>query len=421
MGNWREPEFNLTFQAQDAELLNNDLGEMHANANLRITGPFAHANIAGRVSVVHGVLYIPETDGKKLVGAGDPQLFSVVDTSVALERELFPARSRLFQGLVVDVELTVERGTWVRSKEANVEVYTDGPLQVSVQGDALTLTGAVNADRGEYTFLSKRFQITRGSALFIGSPDINPTVQVTAEYQVKQATNVTNIRVLVGGTVRKPRISLESDAQPPLSQSDLLSYLAFGASTGSLTQIGSTGAIAGGLRGTGVINAAGSRLAGVAVGVGLDELEGDAARSLGMDVFNVSPGDIPIEQGQDAITQFLRGTEIEGGRYVSPSTYASVVFTPGSRCLCRRRVARTARAPSRDSPCNTARTRATGSRRASRRGTSSIGRRSQVRRRRGRASSGRSLFASGDFRRDCNGEYRAFAVNRNGEYPVRTT
>ena len=98
VGNWREPAFNLTFQAQDAELLNNDLGEMHANADLRITGPFAHANVAGRVSVVHGVLYIPEMDGKKLVGAGDPQLFSVVDTSVALERELFPARSRCSKG-----------------------------------------------------------------------------------------------------------------------------------------------------------------------------------------------------------------------------------------------------------------------------------------------------------------------------------
>jgi translocation and assembly module TamB len=329
IGNWREPSFNLTFKAQDAELLNTERGEVHANADLRITGPFAHANVAGRVAIVHGVLYIPESNGKKLVGAGDPQLFSVVDTSVALEREIFPGQSPLFEGLVVDVELTVERGTWVRSQDANVEIYTDGPMRVSVQGDALTLVGAVNADRGEYTFLSKRFQITRGSALFIGSPDLNPTVQVTAEYQVKQATNVTNIRVIVGGTVQKPRISLESDAQPPLSQSDLLSYLAFGASSGSLLQVGSTGAIAGGLRGTGVINAASSRLAGVAVGVAIDELEGDAARSLGLDVFNVTPGDIPIEQGQNAVTQFLRGTEIEGGRYISPSTFVSAVTTPG--------------------------------------------------------------------------------------------
>jgi translocation and assembly module TamB len=329
IGDWREPTFNLAFQAQDAELLNNDLGDIHADVNLRVTGPFAHANVTGQLSVVHGVLFIPEPSGKKLVGAGDAQLFSVVDTSVAAEREIFPAQSPLFEGLTVDVALTVDRGTWVRSKDANVEIYTDGPLQVSVQGDALTLVGAVNADRGEYTFLSKRFQITRGSALFVGSPDLNPTVQVTAEYQVKQATNVTNIRVLVGGTVQKPRISLESDAQPPLSQSDLLSYLAFGQSSGTLLQIGSTGTLAGGAQGNSVLNAATTRLAGVAVGVALDELEGDAARSLGLDVFNVTPGDLPVLQGQSSVSEFLRGTEIEMGRYLSPSTFISGVTTPG--------------------------------------------------------------------------------------------
>jgi translocation and assembly module TamB len=329
VGDWREPTFNLAFQAQDAELLNNDLGDVHADLNLRITGPFAHANVTGQASVVHGVLYIPESNGKKLVGPGDAQLFSVVDTSVAAEREIFPAQSPLFEGLTVDIALTVDRGTWVRSKDANVEIYTDGPLQVSAQGDALTLVGAVNADRGEYTFLSKRFQITRGSALFVGSPDLNPTVQVTAEYQVKQATNVTNIRVLVGGTVQKPRISLESDAQPPLSQSDLLSYLAFGQSSGSLLQLGSTGTLGGGAQGNSVLNAATTRLAGVAVGVALDELEGDAARSLGLDVFNVTPGDLPVLQGQSGVSEFLRGTELELGRYLSPSTFVSAVTTPG--------------------------------------------------------------------------------------------
>jgi translocation and assembly module TamB len=330
VGNWREPSFDLTFSAQDAELLNNETGEVHANADLKITGPFTHANVTGRVTVVHGVIYIPESDGKRLIGAGDPQLFSVVDTSVALENELFPAQSPLFEGLVVDVALSVNRGTWVRSKDANVEIYTDGPIQVSVQGDALTLTGAVNADRGQYTVLSKRFEITRGSALFIGTPDLNPTVQVTAEYEVKEATNVTNIRVLVGGTVKKPRISLESDAQPPLSQSDLLSYLAFGRSSGSLLQIGSTGTLGGGgLRGGSVVNAASSRLAGVAMGVAVDEFEGDAARSLGMDVFNVTPGELPVSTIETGFSQFIRGTEIEMGRYLSPSTFVSAVTTPG--------------------------------------------------------------------------------------------
>jgi len=249
----------------------------------------------------------------------------VVDTSMASEREIFPAQSPLLKGLEVNVELSVNRGTWVRSKDANVEIFTDGPLEVAVSGDALTLVGAVDVSRGEYTYLSRRFQITRGSALFIGTPDLNPTIQATAEYQVKQTTNTTNIRVIVAGTVRNPRISLESDAQPPLSQSDLLSYLAFGQSSGSLLQYGSGGGIVGG----NVLELASTRLAGVALGVALDEMEGNAARSLGVDVFNIAPGDFPVATTSTALNQFLRGTEIEAGRYVNPSTFASIVTTPG--------------------------------------------------------------------------------------------
>ena len=331
IGDWREPAFNLTFKAVDAQLINNDRGEVHANADLTITGPFAHASVNGTVQVVHGVLYIPESTGKTLVGAGDPALFSVVDTSVAFERELFPAESPLFKGLEMNVALSVERGTWVRSRDANVELYTDEPLQINVEGDALTLTGAVNADRGEYSYLSRRFNITRGTALFIGTPDLNPTLQVTAEYLVKTAANATVIRVLVAGTLEKPRISLESNAQPPLSQSDLLSFLAFGQSTGTLLQFGS--GLGAGIQGSNVVNLASTRLAGVALGVALDELEGQAARSLGVDVLNITPGDLPAFQ-ISGFNQFLRATEIEAGRYVSPSTFVSVVMTPGAfSCL----------------------------------------------------------------------------------------
>jgi translocation and assembly module TamB len=326
IGDWREPAFNLTFKAVDAQLINNDRGELHANADLTITGPFAHARVDGTVQVVHGVLYIPESTGKTLVGSGDPNLFSVVDTSVAFERELFPAESPLFKGIEVNATLSVERGTWVRSRDVNVELFTEEPLQISVEGDALTLTGAVNADRGEYNYLSRRFNITRGSALFIGTPDLNPTLQVTAEYLVKTAANATVIRVLVAGTLQKPRVSLESNAQPPLSQSDLLSFLAFGESTGSLLQFGS--GLGAGIQGSNVVNLASARLAGIAIGVALDELEGQAARSLGVDVLNITPGDLPAFQ-INGFSQFLRATEIEAGRYVSPSTFVSVVMTPG--------------------------------------------------------------------------------------------
>ncbi len=331
IGDWREPVFNIALTAEDANLLNNDKGEVHATAGLRLSGTMAAPYVSGQLTVVHGVVYVSESRGKKLIGAGDPSLFAVVDTSIAFQRNLFPAQSRMFTNMRVDVDVAVNRDTWVRSRDANVEIYTDGPLQIHALGDALTLTGAVNADRGEYTFLSKRFQIKRGSALFIGDAALNPTLQVTAEYQVKQQ-NVTNIRVLIGGTLTNTRISLESDAQPPLSQSDLLSYLAFGEGSASLLQFnqGSLGGQQGNL-----LSVASSRLAGVALGVALDEVKGSAARSLGVDVFNITPGDIPFSQGS-GFDSFLKGTEIEAGRYLNPNTFVSVIATPGILACGRR-------------------------------------------------------------------------------------
>jgi hypothetical protein len=283
--------------------------------------------VSGQVTVLHGVYYIPTATGKKVIGTNDPELFSVVDTSITAQRDLFPAQSTMFKNLGVDVDIAVQRNTWVRSKDTNVELYTEDPIRVSVVGDALSLTGVIDADRGEYTVLGKRFQIKRGSAMFIGTPDLNPTVQITAEYQVKQATGATNIRVLIGGTVQAPRISLESDAQPPLSQSDLLSYLAFGESSGSLLQFNQSSLTS--PTGGNLLSVASTRLAGVALGVALDELEGQAARSFGLDVFNVTPGDLPVFAAQGGLQGFIQGTEIEMGRYINPQTFARLVFTPG--------------------------------------------------------------------------------------------
>jgi autotransporter translocation and assembly factor TamB len=131
--------------------------------------------------------------------------------------------------------------------------------------------------------------------------------------------------VLVGGTVEAPRISLESDAQPPLSQSDLLSYLAFGGRSGSLQQFNQTSLTAS--QGQNLINVASSRLAGVALGVALDEVKGSAARSLGVDVFNITPSDIPVFSSNSG--QFLKSTEVEIGRYVNPRTFVTAVATLG--------------------------------------------------------------------------------------------
>ncbi len=333
IGSLRAPSFDLRLVADNAELLRNDDGMLTANVNVTVKGPFDNTHVAGNIRVRKGVLYVPESEGKNIIGQDDPALFSVLDTAVASNRELFPAQSPLLANLRMDVDLQVDRDVFVRSTDFNIEVYSDGDLTIHVDraAESLVLDGILLSERGEYGFLSKRFDIRRGSATFVNSAELNPTIQITGGYEVQlPAREAINIEILIGGTLRNPRISLRSDAQPPIPQSDLLSYLAFGRSSSSLVQLEGAGLGSGNnLIGAGAALAS-QQLAAVALGVFADQLAGEAARELGADVFNISPADIQTDIGG-----FLRGTEIEFGKYYRSHTFFAVQLRPDPGALQR--------------------------------------------------------------------------------------
>ncbi len=324
---WTQPSFNLYLVSDNAQLLDNKWGRLQIDAGLALTGPFDNAYVSGAAAITQGVIYAPETGGRHVIGPGDPALFNVLDTSMVADRELFPPVSPLLANLRMDVSVNVHHDTWVRNREANVEIYTDNPITIHEEQQALALTGIVTTDRGEYNFLSKRFQIKRGSAMFVGSPDLNPTLQITGEYQVEVASRgAINISVIIGGTLRKPALTLQSDAQPPRTQSELLSLLAFGQSESSLLAF-SNSSIAGtaatnDLFGVGA-QVAVQRLAGVALGVAVDQLETEAGRSFGTDVFDITPGDVPAGFNGSTLGNFLTQTRFEAGKYINGRTYVS--------------------------------------------------------------------------------------------------
>jgi hypothetical protein len=252
-------------------------------------------------------------------------LFNVLDTAVMSDRELFPSQSPLLANLRMDVNLRIDRDVFVRSREANIEIYSDGDLGVHVNRakQTLVLDGVILSERGEYTFMTRRFTVKRGSATFINSTELNPTLQATGEYEVRQPNReAINIQIVVGGTFRNPNISLTSDAQPPIPQSDLLSYLAFGQASSSLIQLEGSGLTNGG-GGTNVVGAgaalASRQLAGVALGIVADQIAGGATRSLGADVFTITPADVQTDVGN-----FLRATQFEFGKYVKVHTFVEI-------------------------------------------------------------------------------------------------
>ncbi|MFL5523987.1 MAG: translocation/assembly module TamB domain-containing protein [Gemmatimonadaceae bacterium] len=317
-----QPSFDLRLTTQNAQLLHNDKGELWVTSNLAMVGPFKDAHVTGDVRLRRGVVFVPRSENKNLIGSGDPALFNVIDTAVMADRELFPTQSPFLRNLRMDVSLSVDRDVFVRSSEANIEVYTEDPmgLHVNRARESLVIDGVLLTERGEYSFLTRRFNVKRGSATFVNSSEINPTLQAQAEYEVNLPNREQiTIQVVVGGTFKSPNISLTSDAQPPLTQSDLLSYLAFGQQSNSLLQLEGSGLS----NGSGTSNLVGQgaalatqQLAGVALGVLANQFAGEAARSLGADVFNITPADVQTDVGT-----FLRATQVEFGRYIKAHTF----------------------------------------------------------------------------------------------------
>src|SRR4030095_16035340 len=137
-----------------------------------------------------GVIVVPESDHKQVSSAVAPALYQVVDTARVDESTVgLVGQSPLMANLRMDVTLDVARDTWVRTSAANVEIFTPPERPLAIHMDrrrqSIVLDGEGGTSRGEYEFLSKRFQIRRGSAVFVGIREPHPSLQITGEYEVR--------------------------------------------------------------------------------------------------------------------------------------------------------------------------------------------------------------------------------------------
>src|SRR5206468_6142364 len=108
------------------------------------------------------------------VSTDDPAVLGVVDTSDVAMKKVVTTDSPMMENMMIDVRLSIAPDTWARSPDANVEVYTQGPLTIikGKEDEGISVDGVVNTERGEYQFLGRRFVLSHGTAIFTGTPDI---------------------------------------------------------------------------------------------------------------------------------------------------------------------------------------------------------------------------------------------------------
>ncbi len=332
-----EPTFELAIEATDAQAIRTADVRARADAQIEVAGTLDEVVVTGEVRTREGVVRIPSTEELAEpvpLDLEDPALRARLDPRLVQEIDRLVDTPPVLQNLQVELDLHIARGMWVRSPDANVEFSTPpaiGPLRVRMNGvrpEDIGLEGTVQSDRGEYEFMSRRFSLSRGTVTFVEGAPLEPLIRLTAEHEVQlPGREPFDVRIVLDGTPTDLETELESTAEPPLSQTDLLSFVVFGRDAGSLlAQPGS--ALSGqGSSGGPLVGQVASRAAQQFATVGFDavlgQVEAETARTLGLDVLNIRPAEIPAEISTGEFADLLRGTEFEAGRYVTSRLFIS--------------------------------------------------------------------------------------------------
>ena len=257
-GTPRNASFGLDVEARGFHVLNKrSIGDIRISSpGIHLAGTERNSTLTGTVIVDKGTIYIPEVTRKRVLDISDT-LDTDLAGAVRRDRALLgDAPTSIVQGLQLqNVRLVIGPEVWLRSSEAAIQLggevnVTKGQdPTVAASGESapeqLALQGTLTANRGQYRLelgraISRTFDVTSGRLTFAGEPQVNPALDISAVHTVRTENGQdVHVRVSIRGTLLNPQLTLSSDEGMQISQTDLVSYLAFGKPSFEVTGSGS--------------------------------------------------------------------------------------------------------------------------------------------------------------------------------------
>lgn len=285
--------------------------------SLRINGTSKLAFVDGEIDVPQLLVYGPPTEN---VVRASPDVV-IVGAKEKQKRKL---------PLELQVRVRVVLGDDVRIKMQGIDAKLDGAVLLNAKDvEDISGTGEIKIVKGQYRAYGVELQVARGKMIFSGplekggldilairkiegvvkSTQIQDRLIGTAATRTPRppgiqpgppaatSTETQIVGVQVTGALQKPRISLYSN--PPLSDSDTLSYLVLGRPvSGSAAQASL------------LFGAAESLLGGQG-----GSLQEQIKKTLGLETLEIGTETVATEQGQ------VEQTMVRVGRYLAPNLY----------------------------------------------------------------------------------------------------
>jgi translocation and assembly module TamB len=311
-----DPRLDLTASFRNFQAVGRRDVEGAVSGEVHLGDTYGRPLLTGSLSVDHGTLFLEEfARSAEVVDLSDPRFGLLVDTAALSGRPLLVGLSNPFlQNLRVNVDLSVPRNAWLRSEAMNVEM--GGELIVSYDRSErdVVLVGDLQALRGSYSVLSRRFDVEGGTVGFIGTSGINPALDIEAVARVRrQEGGPLDVNATVSGTLTQPRVRLSTEEQG-VAQSDLVSYLIFGRPSSQLVTQGGAGDVAT------------EAFVDFATGAVASRLGTALSQQWGLDYLNISQvSQYGLVSGA-VDRSFLAGTQFELGQYLGEDVFVVLIF-----------------------------------------------------------------------------------------------
>ncbi len=216
-----EPTLDLQMRAQSVLVARNDTLTARADADVRITGPFAAATVSGTVALTNS-RFLKNIDLLPIGLPGRP-----APQAPAERPEFFSLPSPPFRDWKFDVAIKTKDPVLIRGNLATGEATTD--LKLTGTGLKPGLQGMVKMEGVEATLPFSRLDVSRGSLTFNPNDSTNPTIDLQGTSVIRDYT----VRVYVYGTLLSPQAIFTSE--PPLPQEEIISLIATGATRQELS------------------------------------------------------------------------------------------------------------------------------------------------------------------------------------------
>lgn len=321
-----DPGLDLALEARRLRAIERRKVSFVLDGSGRLSGTYRRPSLSGSFRLSDGTVRTEEFARERaVVDLSDPDVYGLVDPAVLEEQRLVArARNPFLQNLRTDVSLRVGPDLWLRSSRLEVELAGELDLRMDRAQEQLTVFGSLTLPRGTFTYrqgiYSRELKISEGQLEFVGTPGIDPNVDVTATHRTRGRQGTLVVRAQVTGRLSAPRIAFVSE--PSMSESDQICVLLFNAPC-VLAQSSAGRLVA--QRGLGVI---GSELfSNLVGGQVVDYVQ---VRSGGPTTTRSQEGDGDQEEEEQRGDSLLGQTEVEIGKYLTPELFLTVTQPLGT-------------------------------------------------------------------------------------------